>query len=149
MVQFSLKLEDNRVDKWSSQYLDYRKLKKAIKQLALARRTAAIVAHRYECSYTSISAYDIITCASPTPVPAFSLVLLVLTRSIVVYMRLVRICGAVRSVRCLLYRKKVLSIDLASWIVKLGGTLSSLLLCFVSYDIIGYCCTKRSNKSLY
>lgn len=47
MVQFSLKLEDNRVDKWSSQYLDYRKLKKAIKQLALARRTAAIVAQRY------------------------------------------------------------------------------------------------------
>ncbi|CAM9832553.1 unnamed protein product [Pylaiella littoralis] len=52
MVQFSLKLEDNRVDKWSSQYLDYRKLKKAIKQLALARRTAAIVAHRQSRSGT-------------------------------------------------------------------------------------------------
>ncbi|CAB1117874.1 unnamed protein product [Ectocarpus sp. CCAP 1310/34] len=46
MVQFSLKLEDNRVDKWSSQYLDYRKLKKAIKQIASHRKTAALVAQR-------------------------------------------------------------------------------------------------------
>lgn len=62
MVQFSLKLEDNRVDKWSSQYLDYRKLKKAIKQLALARKTAAIVAHRW-------ALYILVTCdtyASPS-----------------------------------------------------------------------------------
>ena len=47
-MQFSLKLEDNRVDKWSSQYLDYRKLKKAIKHLAFTRKTAAIIAHRWE-----------------------------------------------------------------------------------------------------
>eukprot|EP00752_Nemacystus_decipiens_P005274 g4784.t1 len=46
MVQFSLKLEDNRVDKWSSQYLDYRKLKRAIKHLAFSRKTAAMIAHR-------------------------------------------------------------------------------------------------------
>lgn len=47
MVQFSLKLEDNRVDKWSAQYLDYRKLKKAIKHLAFTRKTAAIIANRW------------------------------------------------------------------------------------------------------
>lgn len=47
MVQFSLKLEDNRVDKWSSKYLDYRKLKKAIKQLVFSRRATAIIAERW------------------------------------------------------------------------------------------------------
>lgn len=48
MVQFSLKLEDNRVDKWSSHYLDYRKLKKAIKQLVTARNAADNIARRYD-----------------------------------------------------------------------------------------------------
>lgn len=48
MVQFSLKLEDNRVDKWSSHYLDYRKLKKAIKQLVNARNVADNIARRYD-----------------------------------------------------------------------------------------------------
>lgn len=46
MVQFGLKLEDNRVDKWSSQYVDYKKLKKAIKQLAFTRKAAGIIAQR-------------------------------------------------------------------------------------------------------
>lgn len=49
MVQFGLKLEDNRVDKWSSYYVDYKKLKKAIKQLAFTRKAAGIIAQRCVC----------------------------------------------------------------------------------------------------
>lgn len=46
MVNFSLKLEDNRVDKWSAHYLDYRKLKQAIKQLVASRNAANAKARR-------------------------------------------------------------------------------------------------------
>lgn len=38
MVQFSLKLADNRVDKWSSHYLDYKSLKETIAQQRRSRR---------------------------------------------------------------------------------------------------------------
>lgn len=38
MVQFSLKLEHNRVDKWSDHYVQYSLLKKKIAQLRLARQ---------------------------------------------------------------------------------------------------------------
>lgn len=47
MVKFGLKLEDNRVDKWSSHYLDYKKLKKAIKQLVRSRNLASTISKRY------------------------------------------------------------------------------------------------------
>lgn len=46
MVKFSLKLEDNRVDKWSPHYLNYKRLKKAIKQLVCSRAAANVAARR-------------------------------------------------------------------------------------------------------
>ncbi|KAL3823186.1 hypothetical protein ACHAXA_010070 [Cyclostephanos tholiformis] len=42
MVEFGLKLEDNKVDEWSSQYLDYERLKGELK------RAKASAAHRDE-----------------------------------------------------------------------------------------------------
>lgn len=33
MVKFTLKLEDNRIEKWSSHYIDYKKLKQEINKL--------------------------------------------------------------------------------------------------------------------
>lgn len=62
MVQFSLKLEDNRVDKWSSHYLDYRKLKKAIKQLVRSRQAANIIARRYSSSSSRTRKHVCVSC---------------------------------------------------------------------------------------
>lgn len=62
MVQFSLKLEDNRVEKWSSHYLDYRKLKKTIKQLT--RSQNALNCRRYLSEKFLLSVLDVLSCMS-------------------------------------------------------------------------------------